>query len=99
MITPDRWLVIEVIKGELYKVFGTWSGSYLYGDSWRLNSGIVDVVDTDEAFIFIGNSGSEYTCLKGRYGTTSYGSGFLSEEMKVMPEDTDWARLIVVGYD
>jgi len=99
MITPDRWLVIEVIKGELYKVFGTWSGSYLYGDSWRLNSGIVDVVDTDEAFIFIGNSGSEYFCRKGRYGTTAYGSEFLSEEMRVMPEDTDWARLIVVGYD
>ena len=41
---PDKWLIIE-INGttRFHKVFGTWSGGYLEGDSWRFNSGIVGV--------------------------------------------------------
>ena len=75
--TPDNWVVIkftqQVKSGNtgygrtekvFYKVLGGWSGGYLSGDSWRLNSGIVDVEETTDSFIFIGNSGSRYICDK-----------------------------------
>ena len=75
--TPDNWVVIkftqQVKSGNtgygrtekvFYKVLGGWSGGYLSGDSWRLNSGIVDVEETTDSFIFIGHSGSRYICDK-----------------------------------
>ena len=75
--TPNNWVVIkftqQVKSGntgygrtvkEFYKVLGGWSGGYLDGDSWRLNSGIVDVEETTDSFIFIGGSGSRYICDK-----------------------------------
>ena len=75
--TPDNWVVIkftqQVKSGNtgygrtervFYKVLGGWSGGYLDGDSWRLNSGIVDVEETTDSYIFIGGSGSRYICNK-----------------------------------
>lgn len=74
---PDNWVVIkftqQVKSGntgygrtvkEFYKVLGGWSGGYLGSDNWRLNSGIVDVEETTDSFIFIGGSGSRYICDK-----------------------------------
>lgn len=74
---PDNWAVVKItqqVKGGntgygrtekvYYKVLGGWSGGYLGSDSWRLNSGIVDVEETVDSFIFIGNSGSRYICDK-----------------------------------
>jgi len=74
---PDNWVVIkftqQVKSGNtgygrtekvFYKVLGGWSGGYLGGDNWRLNSGIVDVEETTDSFIFIGGSGSRYICDK-----------------------------------
>lgn len=75
---PDRWLLVEC--GDLHRVFATWAGGYLDGDSWRLNSGIDTVeVDEDGNFLFHGYNGSIYKCHKDRYGTTGYGSHILRE--------------------
>ncbi len=75
--TPDNWVVLKItdIKKSgntgygrteevLYKVLAGWSGGYLGSDSWRMNSGIVDVEETMDSFIFIGHSGSRYICDK-----------------------------------
>ena len=46
---PDSWVIIKISGIEakdFYKVLAGWSGSYLYGDSWRMNSGI-DKVEFD----------------------------------------------------
>lgn len=51
MMNPDRWLLIWIDDGAgppFVKVFGTWAGGYTTGDSWRLNSGIDNVVTLDE---------------------------------------------------
>lgn len=67
METPNRWVVIK-IPDSCYKVFGTWTGGYLDGDSWQLNSGIKSVEYDDEYFYFNGFSGSVYKCHKECYG-------------------------------
>lgn len=35
-IKPDNWLVIKIgVTDPIYKVFATWHGGYLDGDSWK----------------------------------------------------------------
>lgn len=75
--TPDKWLIIKCPT--CYKVFGTWHGGYLDGDSWRTNSGITNVEEESDYYLFYGESGSVYKCHKGHYGSTAYGLSVLSQ--------------------
>lgn len=76
---PHRWVVLKItaLDETYHRVFGCWSGGYLSGDSWRVNSGIVSVAEEGNYLLFKGESGSIYRCHKGMYGTTIYGSGVL----------------------
>lgn len=77
MTTPDKWIVLE-IPNTGYKVFGSWAGGYLNGDSWRLNSGIKSITKKDNDYIIEGFSGSYYRCNESAYGVmTSYSEGVL----------------------
>ena len=76
MTTTDRWLIVKVDDG--YKIFGSWSGGYLYGGSWKLNSGITKVEEDGDYYLFCGYSGSIYKCHKDAYGSTGYGWSIIS---------------------
>ena len=62
--SPDRWVIVKLDHKEnsTYKVLGGWSGGYLDGDSWRLNSGIESYEQQGKKIVFKGYSGSEYHC-------------------------------------
>lgn len=67
MYSPDKWIVLEIEleDGEkVKKVLGVWSGGYLSGDSWRINSGIKKITQDEDYFYFHGFSGSVYKCNK-----------------------------------
>jgi len=71
---PDKWMLIEIRgKDPHYRVFGSWSGGYLDGDAWRMNSGITYVEKYDDYYYFHGNTGSVYKCHKDAYGSNAYG--------------------------
>jgi len=95
---PDNWVVVKIATpdGAFYKVLAGWSGGYLYGDSWKINSGIKRVVENDHSYEFHGLSGSCYVCRKGTY-RLSMATGGIYEKIKdtvsMMPEDTDWTEL------
>ncbi len=74
MNVPDQWVVLEFVisKQTIQKVFAGWRGGYLHGDSWRLNSGIVETKEFDDYWDFHGASGSVYRCRKDGYGMTTY---------------------------
>ena len=103
--TPDRWLVVSITnKTEThYRVFGTWGGGYLNGDSWKLNSGITKATFVDGKYHFEGSSGSVYECRENSYGSTGYGSGVLNNMIEnaakdgaliqILEEDTDFIEL------
>ena len=103
---PNNWVVIKVnlIDGEpLYKVLAGWSGSYMEGSSWQLNSGIVKVEDDGDYYLFHGNSGSIYKCHKDQYclRTSTIGIWNMMQEkypgqLEMMDENTDWFKLIEV---
>lgn len=98
MEQPDNWIVLK-IDGEdpHYRVLAGWSGGYATGDSWKLNSGIVKVIDDGDAYIFEGTSGSKYLCHKGSY-TLRMNNAHIFDKLKdihgdnvsIVDEDTEW---------
>lgn len=61
--TPDCFVILKIKYEDetLYKVLAGFGGSYLYGDSWKLNSGIVSYTVDDEGYYNLeGYSGSTY---------------------------------------
>ena len=111
--TPQRWVIVGFKKGEetYHKVFASWAGGYLDGDSWRMNSGITKVEEDDRHFYFYGFSGSCYKCHKDGYGVaTTYSQSVLEGscesakelggvEMWVMAQDNDWMNLLNTKED
>lgn len=101
MYKPDRWVVLKLPAG--YKVLAGWSGGYLDGDSWRLNSGIKDVGVEAEHYLFYGYSGSIYRCHRDSYGFNSASLGMYNTIKEhadrtgviceMMPEDTKWMEI------
>ena len=98
---PDNWVIIK-IKGDdpHYRVLAGWSGGYLSGDSWRMNSGITRVEKDTDAWKFYGSSGSCYKCRMNNYTLRMNNIGFWNQlqerygdKVEMMPEDTDWMNM------
>jgi hypothetical protein len=98
---PDNWVIIK-LKGDdpHYRVLAGWSGSYLNGSSWRMNSGITKVTEDNSSYHFFGSSGSTYHCGKESYGlrmNNAYVWNQLQElhgdKVELMSEDTDWMNM------
>lgn len=82
---PDGWVIIQV-SDDLFKVFGSWGGGYLDGDSWRLNSGITSFKVKGDTVIFHGCSGSVYECsLKTEGRLTGYNNAVLGTNPLLKP--------------
>jgi hypothetical protein len=95
---PDKWIIVQ-IKGEdpHYRILGSWSGGYLDGDSWRMNSGITRVETDGDCLQFYGSSGSCYEVHKEMWGTNMVGQGTydqykakLGDKFNIVDSDTDW---------
>lgn len=74
---PDKWVLVHFDKGKdpHYRVFGSWSGSFLEGDEWRLSSGVTHVdndVENPNVLIVTNSSGSKYIVPVNNYGTTAW---------------------------
>jgi hypothetical protein len=70
---PEEWILVR-ITGTDYRVFGSWRGGYLNGDSWRLNSGIVSVnrsSENNDILEIHGHTGSIYEVHTSAYGIRS----------------------------
>lgn len=101
MHLPDSWTVIKIDSDDPhYRVLAGWSGGYLDGDSWALNSGIVRVEEGEDCWNFYGKSGSCYSCRKQSYGLRNSTLGVwasLQEKhgdvVSIMDEDTDWINM------
>ena len=99
---PDKWTVVKITspQGTVYKVLGSWYGGYLYGNSWRMNSGITKVEKTEHSFLFYGHSGSCYECGFINYGMHMESSGIVEQLRKmpdvtveVLPQETEWEKI------
>ena len=87
--TPNRWVIVEINSpehGKIRKVLGSWYGGYLGSDSWRMNSGITQVIDQGEYYDVVGYSGSVYKCYKGAEGMSAYTAGVFEVYKKELEE-------------
>ena len=82
--TPDKWVVIEIdYDGDKFqKILSSWYGGWAGSDSWRLSSGITEVVELEDSYIIRNESGSIYTCYKERYGMSFYSMSMLESFKK-----------------
>ena len=82
--TPDKWVVIEIAMDDttVQRILSSWYGGWAGSDSWRLSSGITEVEELEDSYIIRNESGSVYTCYKGRYGMSSYAMGVLEDFKK-----------------
>ena len=89
MHTPDNWVILKIRLPEetFYKVLAGWSGGYLDGDSWRMNSGIVNVTEDGNYYLFSGSSGSIYKCHK-ETETLRMNNAHVYEQMQQAYPDT-----------
>jgi len=82
-ITPDAWVIIEVNhEGEQFqKIIAGWSGSYLYGDSWRMSSRIKEMkIDVEQDYITVEtDSGSVYNLCKQYQGLRMSNAGIWNQ--------------------
>ena len=96
---PNNWVIIK-FKGDdpHYRVLGGWSGGYLDGSSWRMNSGITRVEESDDNHLkFYGASGSCYEVSKDTYMLKMNNAGVWDQlqeihgdKVELMDSDTDW---------
>jgi hypothetical protein len=86
-ITPDSWVIVE-IQDPIHpgmpprqKILSGWSGSYLYGDSWRMSSHIKEInIKVNQDFYTVKTeSGSTYTLFKSRQGLRMSNTGIYNE--------------------
>lgn len=99
--TPDKWMIIKINSKNdpHYRVFAVWSGGYLDGDSWKMNSGIVSVTEDDDYYYLKGSSGSVYKCYKEMGGqSTAYGWEILNNFIK-QSEERDDVDIVVMNED
>ena len=99
---PDNWVVLKITyqNKTVYKVLAGWTGSYVNGDAWRMNSGITRVEDHETYYNFYGYSGSVYKVWRDRYGLRMNNAGVYNhwkekhgDAIEMMPEDTDWMNM------
>ena len=86
---PDGWVLCKYKNN--YKVFCSWSGGYLHGDSWRLHSKVRTVHRDDDANYIINKDGTSYQLNPHAYGRISvYNrvelSGFEEKGLEVLEE-------------
>lgn len=97
---PDCWVMLKMTYRDevFYKVLGGWVGGYLYGDFWRLNSGVERVELIDGMYHFHGSSGSVYKCNPDTYGLRVVTANILNEMKSAHPDvvelldDCDWTQ-------
>jgi len=89
---PDNWIILKIKQknndkeGYYFKVLGGWSGGYLDSDSWRMNSGIKEIIDNGDYWDIIGSSGSTYRCHKEGENVRMNIAGILASLKKEYPD-------------
>jgi len=83
MEIPDRWVIIKIKTPDetTLKLFSTWFGGYLDNDSWRLNSGITDIIQEEDYYIVKGHTDTVYKIYKNNTGTSGYTGQVLKNQI------------------
>jgi hypothetical protein len=66
--TPDVWVILEFsgtkVPKTYQRVLAGWYGGYGGSNSWKLSSGVTEIVDRGKCWEIFNDSGSIYVCVK-----------------------------------
>jgi hypothetical protein len=73
--TPDSWRIIKIENEDTrhFRILCSWYGGYLGSDSWKISSGIENVIEHETHYEIPQTSGSTYLIYK----TNEYMSGMM----------------------
>ena len=80
---PDNWIVVVIPNG--IKIYVSWNEKKDTPARWKLNSGVKQIIEGKDYYIFVGYSDSMYVCKKDAYGIATY---YASEELDYMIKKT-----------
>ena len=95
--TPDTWSILlfnSPTYGKIHKVFGGWYGGFTQGDSWKLSSGMKDLVDEGDFYSSLQESGSVYHLHKGMEKLSVYQLRILAGWKGQMQEQGGCAAIV-----
>ena len=76
--TPDVWVIVEIsgtkVPETYRRILAGWHGGFANGDSWKMSSGIKDMIDRGDHWEIPNHSGSVYFCYKNRERFSGYTS-------------------------
>lgn len=88
--TPDSWQLVHVIpkdtSADYYRILAGWSGSFMYGNSWKLSSGCEQMIDEGANWRVPQSSGSVYILRKNSEQPSMATAGILESVMKSNPD-------------
>ncbi|MFY8274493.1 hypothetical protein AAEU32_10255 [Pseudoalteromonas sp. SSDWG2] len=85
---PHGWVILKFTSKEkvYFKIFASWRGGYLDGDSWRLSSGSripPEISECGNYWIWLQESGSTYQLpFLGEGGTSVYTENVLNDILR-----------------
>jgi hypothetical protein len=103
--TPDCWQILKIQAPDLvpghdlyYRVLAGWGGSYLYGASWKLSSGIESFVDEGDYYSSDQSSGSVYKLNKTAERMSGLMAGIV-ETYKNQANEQNWILEVITLED
>lgn len=92
---PDNWQLVRVIPKDTsaayYRILAGWSGSFMYGSSWKLSSGCERVIDEGDSWRVPQSSGSAYILRKNSERPSMVTAGVLESIVQ-----SNHAELLIV---
>ncbi len=96
---PQCWVIIELHgteSGIHHKVLAGFPGGYTYGDSWRLSSAIVHIVDRGEFYQIHTYTGSVYYCNKNTEAFNYYTQSiYRQQQIAAKGIEVDYYRMLI----
>ena len=88
MYQPDNFVALKIEKDDtlIFRILAGWSGGYLDGDSWKLNSGITKIEEDGDFYLVHGYSGSIYKLHKNSETVRMNMAGTLNSLLDKFPD-------------
>lgn len=98
--TPDCWKIIKITPKDstikpYFRILASWGGSYLYGASWKISSGIETFNKNGEYYYSDQNSGSIYKL----HESAERMSGIMQSILGAVEQDSKQIKVEVYTLD
>lgn len=97
--TPDHWVIVEFsgtkVPQTYRRVLAGWYGGFVSGDSWKMSSGVEDMIDRGTYWEIPNHSGSVYICHKNNEGFSGYLFNIFSSYASDNSEEITMTRIVI----